>query len=108
MMKVMFDNTEIGNFSDNEDFPVTRHQAFIMSLEPPGIKNKRCNSNEWNNSMAKEWNGLVDNDKFELVDRPKDQKVIKVHKVFAYKRNDHNQIVSYKVRLVSKGYDQKI
>jgi hypothetical protein len=40
-------------------------------------------------------------------DRPKDQKVLKDGWVLAYKRDDHNQIVSYKAQLVAKGFDPK-
>ena len=96
--------------SDDEDVQVTRHRAFMTNVEPPICYKQAMRhkfSNEWNQAIQTEWKGLLENETFELVDRPKDRKIIKVRWVFAYKRDDCNRVVSYKARLVAKGYDQK-
>ena len=40
------------NSSDDEDFPVTRHRAFIMSMEPPKTTYSRCNTNTATNGTT--------------------------------------------------------
>ncbi len=62
-----------------------RHRAFISNVEPPNNYKQAQRakfSDEWNKAMQTEWKGLLDNDTFELADRPKDRKIIKVRWVF--------------------------
>ena len=67
----------------------------------------KCDAKEqWKNAMQSEYDSLVKNGTFELVDKPKDGNVIDVKWVFALKKDDLGNIVRYKARLVARGFKQ--
>ena len=56
--------------------------------------------------MKEEYQSLLQNETWELVERPKDRKVIDSKWVFKIKRELDRAIVCYKARFVAKGYTQ--
>lgn len=65
------------------------------------------NSSEWRESMRKEYDALVANDTWSLVELPKGKKAIGSKWVFALKRNKYGQVEKFKSRLVAKGCSQQ-
>ncbi len=64
-------------------------------------------SEEWRRSMQEELEMINKNEIWQLVKRPKNQKVIGVKWVFKTKLNFDGSICKYKARLVVKGYAQQ-
>lgn len=67
---------------------------------------RSADKSEWVSSMADEINSLVDNKVFDVVEIPKDRKIVKCRWVYALKRNSSGAIIRYKSRVVAKGYSQ--
>lgn len=70
----------------------------------PNNYNEAINSDEceeWKNAMDCEMNSLIKNEIWDVIDYPKDKKVLGVRWVFTKKNNK-----KYKARLVVKGYQQ--
>ena len=53
--------------------------------------------------MDSEVASLRDNGVYELVDKPKDKKVVKSKWVFRVKTNEKGEVEKYKARVVAKG-----
>ena len=62
--------------------------------------------NEWIMAMKEEYESLVANQTYELVDRPCDANVVPCKWVFKTKRDQNGVPVSYRARLVAKGFKQ--
>lgn len=67
----------------------------------------RYDGDLWQTAMNDEYNALLANDTWELVDLPSDRKAIDSKWVFKTKRDADGQIVRYKARLVIKGFAQR-
>jgi transposase InsO family protein len=65
------------------------------------------NSKEWSRAMAEEYDSLVQNNTWDLVELPKDRKPIGSRWVFTIKYEENGEISHYKARLVAKGFTQK-
>lgn len=65
------------------------------------------NKNMWRQSMQKEYDALISNKTWDLVDLPKGRRAIKSKWVFTIKRDKNGNIERYKSRLVAKGCSQK-
>ena len=61
---------------------------------------------EWEEAMAKEMHSLQDNDVWELVEPPKDRKIVGSKWVFKVKTNEDGKVERYKARLVAQGFTQ--
>jgi hypothetical protein len=62
---------------------------------------------QWRQGVKKELNRILELDVWNLVPRPaKDVKIFISKWAFARKRNEHNEIVQHKARLILKGYEQ--
>lgn len=61
---------------------------------------------EWRLAMEREYNSLLKNNVWKLVDRPCDKNVIKCKWVYKLKRDDSGKD-SYKARLVARGFSQQ-
>lgn len=86
--------------------PVT-HYIYVNYVDAnvPNTFEEAMNSNEckqWKVAMDSEINSLNKNNTWQIVDRPKDKKVIDVKWVFRKKSNN-----VYKARLVVRGFQQK-
>ena len=61
---------------------------------------------EWQAACIEELRALEHMKVYEVVDRPKDRKVVASKWVFRTKRNSEGEITRYKARVVAKGYTQ--
>jgi hypothetical protein len=61
----------------------------------------------WQKSMDKEMHSLLENDTWELVERPEGVKLILMKWVYKVKRDAQGNVERYKSRLVAKGFLQK-
>lgn len=80
-------------FADAE--PVTVHEA--MNSE---------NATEWTKAMSDEYQSLIKNKTWVLVDPPSNKPIVRNKWVFKIKRGPNGEISRYKCRLVAKGYSQ--
>ena len=85
-------------------------EAMVASAngDPDSFKEARARSdwNRWKEAMDKEYNSLIENMTWEIVDRPKGKKVVGCRWVYKLKRNADGTIERWKARLVAKGFSQ--
>lgn len=84
------------------------HVAFAFVVgEPTGYKEalKSENCDKWKTAMKEEYDALVKNNTWTLVERPTDQKI--VDNKWVYKVKAENKNVRYKARLVARGFTQE-
>jgi hypothetical protein len=62
---------------------------------------------EWEKAMTDEVNSLKQNKTWELVDPPKDRRVLSGKWVFKLKRGSHGEVVRHKCRWVVRGFTQE-
>lgn len=77
--------------------------------EEPQTHNQAMQSpqkEEWHAAMTTEYNSLIKNNTWNLVELPKDRKAIKCKWVFRTKNDENGNIIKYKARLVAKGFSQ--
>ena len=97
------------NVSDPETF------AFLTQLDviEPATYNAAMGSkypSRWTQAMMDEWQSLIDNETWDLVDSstvPNDHSVLKGKWVFRVKRGRDGKITRFKARWVVKGYLQQ-
>lgn len=63
-------------------------------------------SHEWKKVMQEEYDSLIRNGTWRLVDRKKGQRIVDNRWVYRIKRNSHNAVERYKARLVARGFTQ--
>lgn len=61
---------------------------------------------KWEEAIKAEYQSLIENNTWEIVDKPKDRKLLKNKWVFTKKHNEKGDVVRYKARFVIKGYSQ--
>jgi hypothetical protein len=61
----------------------------------------------WREAMTEEMNSITDNATWELAELPPGHRAIGLKWVYRVKRDEHSNIIRYKVRLVAKGYVQR-
>lgn len=79
-----------------DDEPKTYEQAMNSS-----------GSEQWSHAMDEEFKSLVDNETWDLVEKPIDQRVVDCKWVYKIKRNPDESINRFKARLVAKGFTQQ-
>ena len=62
---------------------------------------------EWERAMLEEVNSLKQNKTWELVDPPKDRRVLSGKWVFKLKRGPHGEVIRHKARWVVRGFTQE-
>lgn len=65
------------------------------------------NSREWQSAMQNEYDSLIQNGVWKLVDRPMDENVIKCKWIYKIKHDAAGKFDKYKARLVARGFTQK-
>lgn len=65
------------------------------------------NTEEWKAAMDEEMNSLMENDTWDLVEKPADRSVIDNRWVYRVKLNLDGSVNKFKARLVAKGYSQR-
>lgn len=81
----------------------------ILTSEPSTLEEALASDNaiEWKAAADAEYQSLIDNGTWELVELPPDRKAIGCKWVFKAKRGSNGTVERYKGRLVAKGYAQK-
>ena len=101
--------------SIRERKPPKRYTDFVSSValftddgEPSCFQEAiDCAKNaKWKMAMKEEMDSLEKNETWNLVELPKDRKVVGCKWVFKLKKSVDNKIERYKARLVTKGYSQ--
>nr|XP_027083707.1 uncharacterized protein LOC113706007 [Coffea arabica] len=85
------------------------HQSFLSTLNTVSIPNslsEALSKKEWKLAMEVEMDALEKNGTWELVDLPKNKKVVDCKWVYAVKFKADGPLERYKARLVAKGYTQ--
>lgn len=91
-------------------FASANHIAMLAIGEEPGTYEQAIESDDhtqWERAMNEEYDSLIKNRTWNLVDPPKDQKVIDNRWVFKLKQNPDGSIDRYKARLVVRGFTQE-
>ena len=87
-----------------------RKNAFITSMmnvvEPSSYKEAN-ESNEWKIAMEQEYDSIIRNNTWELVELPRGKQIIGCKWLYKQKINADGTIEKLKARLVAKGYKQK-
>ena len=83
--------------------------ATLDSIEPRSLNEalNGPNANKWKNAADNEYQSLLSNDTWKLVDLPPGKNVIGCKWVFELKMNADGSISRYKARLVAQGYSQQ-
>ncbi|GBM65307.1 Retrovirus-related Pol polyprotein from transposon TNT 1-94 [Araneus ventricosus] len=63
-------------------------------------------ASKWEDAMKQELKVMYERNVWELVKPPKDAKTLSNRWVYTLKRNEQNEIVTYKARLVAQGFNQ--
>ena len=66
-----------------------------------------ADGHDWRNAIKKEYQSLIDNGTWEIVDRKPGMKVLGGKWVFDYKLGQYNELLRRKARYVIKGYEQE-
>lgn len=109
--------TTRAKIDDTADRPKTRnfvknflnfHTAFIVN-EPSSYKEalKDENSDKWKIAMQEEYESLVKNNTWSLVERPFNEKIVDNKWVYKVKEDKNNLPVRYKARLCARGFTQE-
>ena len=86
-------------------FNITKEE----NVQEPKSYNEAVNSphaENWRKAMQAEYDSLMDNDTWTLVDEPKDQQVLPGKWVYKVKYGANGQVDKLKARYVAKGYAQ--
>ncbi|RVX04494.1 Retrovirus-related Pol polyprotein from transposon RE1 [Vitis vinifera] len=78
-----------------------------VAFQEPTCYDEAAKENGWRVAMEEELKMIKKNGTWELVDRPKNQKIIGVKWVFRIKYNSDGSVNKLKARLVVKGYSQE-
>lgn len=85
------------------------HVAFYADNEPQSYKQamEGDNSKEWTDAMKEEYESLIKNNTWKLVDRPNGQSIVSNRWIFKIKRKSDDSIDRFKARLVARGFTQE-
>ena len=84
------------NNPDDEDEPVTMQEAI----------NHPTQGKQWEKAIQDEYNSLMKNHTWDLVQRPKGLRIVTNKWALKHKKNETAQIVRLKARLVARGFSQ--
>ncbi|KAE8297894.1 Copia protein Gag-int-pol protein Copia VLP protein Copia protease [Larimichthys crocea] len=96
-------------YEEFADIVTVEHYANVCSVkEPTTMKEAMLSSNakEWKEAADLEYESLLENETWDLVELPKDRKPIGQRWVFKVKHHSDGEVERYKCRLVAKGYSQ--
>ncbi|KAH9124961.1 hypothetical protein AeMF1_004353 [Aphanomyces euteiches] len=98
-----------GRFQDFHCFLMMEDFNGLEGMTPKSyddmMKSSENEIDKWNHAMDAEYDSLMENETWVLVDRPSDRKVIDNRWVYKIK-HDREGNLRYKARLVIKGYEQ--
>ncbi|GJU45386.1 retrovirus-related pol polyprotein from transposon TNT 1-94 [Tanacetum coccineum] len=100
----------IGNLNQrtlrSQDQNQSNFFCFISTIEPKNV-NEALTDKSWIISMQEELNQFIANDVWELVQQPKNLKIIGTKWVFRNKLDKNGVVSQNKARLVAQGYNQQ-
>jgi Reverse transcriptase (RNA-dependent DNA polymerase) len=101
-------STTINSLTPVNQFSLLAEASPAETFEPRNWKaaQKHPSCVKWMAAAQEEYNSLMANGTWRLVEPPQHQKVLAARWVFKYKRGSANQILRYKARWVVKGYEQ--
>jgi hypothetical protein len=76
--------------------------------EEPSSVDEALQVKEWHEAMKEELVSIEENKTWSLVHMPKGHHTIGPNWIFKLKRDEHNNVVRHKGRLITKGYIQKV
>ena len=82
----------------------------VTDIDEPSTLEEALNSehaSKWKEAVNQELQAMDENETWTVVDKPKICKSVDSKWVFKVKRNQKNEITSYKARLVARGFQQK-
>ncbi|KAG6440963.1 hypothetical protein O3G_MSEX001602 [Manduca sexta] len=81
----------------------------ILDNDPQSLSEalQSTNSDKWIEAMNEEYQSLLSNNTWTLVDKPKNNMILACKWIFKTKTDQNGQILRYKARLVVKGCQQK-
>jgi hypothetical protein len=91
-----------GSHNNEGNFSLVAHDFTEPSTYKEAVKHK-----EWQQAMVEEYQAVIDNNTWKLVDCPTGVKPIGCKWVYRIKYNQHGEIDKYKARLVAKGFAQQ-
>ncbi len=93
-----------------DDYTEATHVALRASIEEPATIQEALSSKyseQWKAAADSEYQSLMENKTWELVELPQNRKAIGCRWVFRVKYDEKGQVERFKGRLVAKGYSQK-
>lgn len=103
-------NNRLRGGSTQNSSAFAEHMAMIAMSDEPATYEEAIRGNNrahWVNAMANEYDSLMKNRTWILVESPCDQKVIDNRWVYKIKQNTDGSIERYKARLVVRGFSQQ-
>ncbi len=97
-------------YDEFADLVTVDHYANVCCVAEPGTLKEATmspNAKEWQEAADLEYESLMENETWDLVELPKDRKAIGSRWVFKVKHQSDGRVERYKCRLVAKGYSQK-
>ena len=98
-------------FDEFADVARADHVAFnVCQIEEPATIGEALSSEhskQWKEAADSEFEALMDNETWELVDLPEGREAIGCKWVFKLKHTSDGQVERFKGRLIAKGYNQK-
>ena len=97
-------------FDEYAEVAEVTHMALHAAIEEPTTIQEAWNSKhstQWKAAADSEFQSLMENKTWELVELPTNRKAIGCKWVFRVKYGDRGQVERFKGRLVAKGYSQK-
>ena len=91
-----------GSHNNEGNFALVANDFTEPSTYKEAVKHK-----EWQQAMVEEYQAVIDNNTWKLVDCPPSVKPIGCKWVYRIKYNQHGKIDKYKARLVAKGFVQQ-
>ncbi|RDX98200.1 hypothetical protein CR513_18909, partial [Mucuna pruriens] len=86
-----------------------QHQSFIVvidAIKTPTLVQEALKDESWVQAMKEEMKALEKNLTWEIVDRPKDKRVVGYRLIYIVKCKSDGALERYKAKLVAKGYTQ--
>ena len=85
---------------------IHKHKAFLVTMEEPESVTDALADPDWTRAMRAEYEALLRNQTWSLVDLPRDRRAIGCKWVFRVKENADGTLNKLKARLVAKGFHQ--
>jgi hypothetical protein len=98
-----------GDFILEDSGKIKVYNVQVEDTDDPTIQQalRSPHKHRWMDALQEEIQSMVDNQVFELVDRPKNANVVKCKWILKIKRKPDGSVDKFKARLVAKGFSQE-